>query len=432
MLSWESELGNDEVKCGSYSLSRTVAIALAAALVVRLVFALGYWVEKPLTHDEQEYLELAENLAAGRGLHYDRSDPDTPHVARFGRAPLYPACLAGVRLVSTPEHFVRNVRIAQAFVGMIAVAIIAALARRAAGARAGAGAAVIAAVYPPLALLPAYALSETLYTALALGTVLWLARAFDGTPAPIDVRHSSWLVVLGGGILAGLSALTRPAMLIFLAIGALWLLARRQWLATAALALGALLVVAPWTVRNYREYGRVILIASEGGVTFWTGNHPLSPGEGDMAANPAIKLANYEFRRAHPGLSEEQLEPLFYRDAFRTIAERPGWWLGLLARKLFYTIVPVGPSYTLHSGRYIAAVVLPYLIVLPFGVLGLRRLRAEGVWPRTLVMLAGSAVLVSLIFFPQERFRIPVIDPALIVAAAAWRSARAAARGAQG
>jgi hypothetical protein len=35
-----------------------------------------------------------------------------------------------------------------------------------------------------------------------------------------------------------------------------------------------------------------------------------------------------------------------------------------------------------------------------------------------LLLLAASAVLVCLVFFPQERFRIPVIDPALIVCAA--------------
>ena len=30
-------------------------------------------------------------------------------------------------------------------------------------------------------------------------------------------------------------------------------------------------------------------------------------------------------------------------------------------------------------------------------------------------VLAASAVLVCLVFFPQERFRIPIIDPALVV-----------------
>jgi hypothetical protein len=34
-----------------------------------------------------------------------------------------------------------------------------------------------------------------------------------------------------------------------------------------------------------------------------------------------------------------------------------------------------------------------------------------------LALLAGSALLVCLVFFPQERFRIPVIDPTLIVCA---------------
>ena len=40
--------------------------------------------------------------------------------------------------------------------------------------------------------------------------------------------------------------------------------------------------------------------------------------------------------------------------------------------------------------------------------------------------MALSAVLLSLALFPQERFRIPVIDPALIVCAASWWALRPA------
>ena len=54
-------------------------------------------------------------------------------------------------------------------------------------------------------------------------------------------------------------------------------------------------------LRNVRVYGRFVLVASEGGVTFWTGNHPLARGEGDLAANPDIKAAELTFRAAHPG-----------------------------------------------------------------------------------------------------------------------------------
>jgi hypothetical protein len=56
---------------------------------------------------------------------------------------------------------------------------------------------------------------------------------------------------------------------------------------------------------------------------------------------------------------------------------------------------------------------------LPFAAIGALRLRRSERPPAALFLLAGSAVLVCLVFFPQERFRIPVLDPALIVCAAA-------------
>jgi hypothetical protein len=37
----------------------------------------------------------------------------------------------------------------------------------------------------------------------------------------------------------------------------------------------------------------------------------------------------------------------------------------------------------------------------------------------SVLLLAASSILVGLVFFPQERFRMPVIDPVLIVSAAA-------------
>jgi hypothetical protein len=216
-------------------------------------------------------------------------------------------------------------------------------------------------------------------------------------------------------------------MIFFIPLAVLWLLAGRRLVVATALVAAAAATVAPWTARNARVYGRFILVASEGGVTFWTGNHPLARGEGDLAANPPLKLAELEFRRAHPGLTPEELEPLYYRDALRWIGANPGRWLVLLARKAFYTVVPVGPSYTLHSTRYWAASVLSYLVLLPLSILGLGRLWRSTRRPTALLLLGASAVLVGLLFFPQERFRIPVIDPVLIVAAAAAAAALAGA-----
>ena len=118
------------------------------------------------------------------------------------------------------------------------------------------------------------------------------------------------------------------------------------------------------------------------------------------------------------------MEPIYYREALEWIASNPLAWLALEARKLFYLVVPVGPSYTLHSTRYYATTLVSYGVLLPLAIagfirLGARRGRAPGLW-----LVAGSAVAAALIFFPQERFRIPVIDPTLVVMASGLAAAR--------
>ncbi len=416
---------------------RAVWLAVGAGIALRLAFALGYWVDKPLTHDEHEYLMLGGNIAAGRGFAHLNPDGSPVPGEHFGRAPLYPLFLAGViRLtlfrrgpdsVATPPagteagpappawpapEVLRAVRVLQSCLGGVVVWLIAWLANRAAGPKAAVAAAVLAAAYPPLVWTPAYIWSESWFSvfALACAGVLMVERPRAG---------------VGAGALAGLAVLTRPAMLFFLPLAAAWLCWRRRWREAAMFVLACAVVVAPWTLRNAHEYGRFVLVASEGGVTFWTGNHPLAGGEGDLAANPDLKRANVALRAQHPGLTPEALEPIYYQEAFRFIREQPGAWMRLLLRKVFYTIVPIGPSYRLHSARYFGASALSYLAVLPFALMGLSALWRRGRLPVPLLLLAASSILVGVIFFPQERFRIPVVDPALLVTAASWWALRA-------
>ncbi len=399
---------------------RLVLAAAAVGLVARLAFGFLYWVHKPLTHDEREYLALAQSLTAGHGFTYDPAY-ESGTTQQFGRAPAYPVFLAAIgggkgNYDAAPAR----VKVAQSLVGAAGVWLIGLLAWRLAGAKAAAAAAWIAAIYPPLVWIAAYVLSEALYCTIALGTVLLLDRAVDRR----DARQPSSSRSAAAGALCGLAILIRPAMLFFVPLAVLWLIVRRHFTIAAVLVATALLVVAPWSVRNYRTYGRFVLVASEGGVTFWTGNHPLARGEGDLAANPDIKIAELEFRAGHPGLTAEQLEPLYYREAVGYIASHPAWWAGLLARKLFYTVVPIGPSYTLHSTLYAASSIASYLLLVPFAIAGARAYRRRRGAPETLFLLAASAVIVCVLFFPQERFRIPVIDPTLIVCAGLFAADR--------
>ncbi len=408
---------------------RSRGLIVAAAIIglaARLAFGFLYWVDKPLTHDEREYLELARNLATGHGFAYDPLPPQPPDEIppqRFGRAPGYPAFLAAVSfgLVDAhPRSTPAAVKLAQSAVGALGVIVIGVLAARAGGPAAGALAAIGAAVYPPLVWISAYALSEALYSLLALACALLLARAIDATEPHLPGQRQPYFALALGGVLAGIAALVRPVMVLFVALYAAWLLFRRAPVHTAAFVLGAAIVIAPWTLQSSQRAHRFVLIATEGGVTFWTGNHPLASGEGDLAANPQLKSADIELRKRHRHLDADALEPIYYREAFDHIRAEPARWLGLMVRKFVYQWIPVGPSYRLHSTLYAATSIASYAVVLPFGIAGLVWLVRNRRVPVVLLLLAASQVLAGLIFLPQERYRIPVIDPVLLIFAAVW------------
>jgi 4-amino-4-deoxy-L-arabinose transferase-like glycosyltransferase len=420
---------------------RAVHAAVAVGLLLRLGFGLGYWTGKPLTHDECEYLTLAVNVAQGRGFASElpgdapSSASPTDTVQRFGRGPGYPLFLApltwldaDLRAGRLPAGVPAAVKIVQAILGSAAIFALSGLVRRVAGDRAGAAAAWIAALFPPLVWMPAYALSEQLASALALACAAWLGAVTDGTPAARHARGGATRALVAAGLAAGIGALTRPGQLFFLPLAALllfWRAPDRRTGAGRALLFTALALaaIAPWTVRNAVVHGQFVPIAPSGGVNFWIGNHREAIGEGDLAANPHLKLRNAEFRARHAGLSEEALEPLYYREAWGFIAADPMWWLGLEARKLWYTFVPFGPSYRLHAPRYFWASAVSLLVLLPAAAYGLVR-APSGTRPAALVTLAASTIVVGLVFFPHERFRLPVLDPALIAGAALCASQR--------
>jgi hypothetical protein len=385
---------------------------------LRLAFALAYWQQQPLTHDEREYLALGRSVARGDGFTYPSDEPAPGTGQRFGRAPGYPLFLAALHVADPVAHAPRRVQVVQALLGAAGIWLIAAIAGRAAGPRGAMVAAAIAAVYPPLVALPAYVFSEALFSMLALAAALALQEG--------DCPRFSQKMGAGsffGGLFTAAGTLTRPSMVFFVPLWTLREIARGAYAGVAVFLVTVTLCVLPWTIRNHRIYGRWIAVASEGGVTFWTGNHPLARGEGDLAANPDLKRADLEFRSAHPGLTAEQLEPLYYRDAVAWIAAHPGAWAWLLAHKAYYSVVPAGPSYALHSGRYRIASSAPYLLLLPFAAGGAWRWRTAvragtaGTSPAPIWLMAAATIIAGLIFFPQERFRLPVIDPALIVTA---------------
>ena len=92
-------------------------------------------------------------------------------------------------------------------------------------------------------------------------------------------ESSSFLLTIIAALCFGWAILTRPFLV--LAMPLLFLLVvwreRKTPMRAAVhgllLTLGCMIVVAPWTLRNYRVFGKPVFIATSGGATFYGGNN---------------------------------------------------------------------------------------------------------------------------------------------------------------
>jgi 4-amino-4-deoxy-L-arabinose transferase-like glycosyltransferase len=88
-------------------------------------------------------------------------------------------------------------------------------------------------------------------------------------------RH---LTALAAGAAFGFTALTREFAFWFIPIASIWLMvssgiSRRRTIAGALVVAGALLVVLPWTVRNYRAHNEFVLIATNSWTPLYLANN---------------------------------------------------------------------------------------------------------------------------------------------------------------
>jgi 4-amino-4-deoxy-L-arabinose transferase-like glycosyltransferase len=231
----------------SFNLALGAIITLALAVRVFAAFEVNSIVPQS---DAADFDRHALSIAAGDGYPDALTVTGGPGPSAF-RAPLYPLVLAAVyTVINVDDDSARwlGARLEQALIGTAVVALIALIAFQLWGRRLALIAAAIAAVYLPLIHAGTSLLTEPLFTALLLAGVAALLRY------RLTDQRTRWLAA--AGVFAGLAALTRGnglAVVVALALGA-WIARPRlsmRSLSAPAIVVGcAVLVVAPWTIRN--------------------------------------------------------------------------------------------------------------------------------------------------------------------------------------
>ena len=391
-----------------------LGVILFVALAVRLG-AIAVTPELELAADPANYDLHARSITAGNG--YPESTVTPAGGPSAIRPPGFPLFVAATYAVSGDS--VTAARVGQALVGTIVVALIALLGWKLFGREVGLVAGALAAVFPPLVIGGMTLLSEPLFVAFALASIV----------AALQWRESGgkrWLVA--AGVLAGAAMLTRSTgvlLLLPLALAARSGPWRRPagYAAPALLVACALLVVAPWTVRNAVATDAFVLVSDQDGYTL-AGTYNETSRQMDgfwIPANADPAYARILERNSH--LSEVELGNRLRDEARRFALDNPGYLPTLALHNGLRLFNLGGADYGEAVARFDYGLGPRWAKLMTFGLFPFLTLALVGaalpaarraprwVWAVPLLMLSTVMVLAT------NRFRAP-IDPFILVLAA--------------
>jgi 4-amino-4-deoxy-L-arabinose transferase-like glycosyltransferase len=295
-----------------------IALLFAAAFAVRMgmVLALRDLDVGPAgvsSADDVQFNNLALRLARGEGFVGDSGRPTS------FRAPGWPLFLAPLYAAFGPCYPL--VYVLLCVLGALSCVFAYLLARELVSEGLARLAGCLAAVYLPHAWFATTFISENLFVPLLI-LGLW---AF--------VRHlkrpSVGMLALSG-LALGLATLTRPfgLLLVPLLLGVLavaWWRERRPLVVPSLVFTAAFAAcIVPWVVRNERVHGRFVLIATNGGSTFYGGNNGRVVHEWRMFGNwiSTTELPHRDLVAAAPDeVSHDKVE---WRLGVDWLRENPG------------------------------------------------------------------------------------------------------------
>jgi 4-amino-4-deoxy-L-arabinose transferase-like glycosyltransferase len=435
-----------------------------AALVAIVLLGLGLrvgeaWDGRAPVFDATAYAAIARNLDEGHGFTVGAgaTQPSSDY------SPGLPLFVAGIYKVTGGVHE-RLARLVLALLGTLAVVFTYLIARRLAQPSALGNpegdqrtkvpgravvaaliAALVVAIYPATIEYTGMLMTEPLAATLLAGAMLGIFWAGDG------VALWRWAVP---GLTLGALALVRPE---YLAIGfllvvliflreRLWEDWKRALLIAAIVALGIVVVVAPWTVRNAFALNRFVSVSTGGGQVLYSGTYlpsdgnPEKVGAGVVAEHPELFgphavenlrleqiLARYG-EQVYPELEPDKaLSKMGKAQLERDVIHHTGEYIGFLVKKVG-RIWSHGPRAVMREPVWEAL----HWVLLGLGLLGLALLAYYRRWEALMigaVFLAITAISALLVASPR---RVLVLIPLLSAcagAAIAWIAAPRRAKG---
>ncbi len=302
--------------------ARWLLAVFALALVVRVVVVLTI-TPNPRDgrfDDSVFYDAAARHLADGDGYVFDPAiwvtydgkpvfagESELTPTALW--PPGYPLTLAA--MYSVTGNSVEVARFANAIFGALTAALIFLIARRLFDLAASVAAGAALALMPAHTLFTAILLSETYFGFLLAAILTICVYCVFGRERP----HLG--IILGLGVLTAFTGYVRGEFLAFggvIALLMLWQWRSRALPALAALAVGALLIITPWTIRNWVVFDEPLVGTTGSGRTMRQGHNPEADG------GPSL-IAVGQVEAPFAGLPRDEIEVRSNREASRQARE---------------------------------------------------------------------------------------------------------------
>jgi hypothetical protein len=358
---------------------------------------------------------VARAIAAGEGFSSPLLIADSGPTAWF--TPIYPYLVAGIfklwGIYSAASHII--IQTMNCAFAALTIIPIHSIAKR----TFGKGVATVAAwtwVFLPTALYyPMMWVWDTTLLALIFSLIFWATLAMR-----LEYRTLLWV---GYGSLWATGILINPSILSLFPFFVGWLVWQAQkaqipWVkpVTAALVVFAICLV-PWTVRNYRVFGKFIVLRSNFGLELWLGNNlNVTDTMGQWQHPSANREEAAKFQRMGEIAYMEEKE----REAFAYMRTHPGDTLNLIFRRfeINWLAFSDSPADVWAHGDWFGRLFLVLNCLLSvlclFGVLAAYRARIPEAAPFAMVLLIFP--LVFYLTHASLRYRFP-IDPIMLILA---------------